>query len=458
MNKIIINIIASIYILSIGLFMTSCDGSHAGNMEFSGEVKVLSFEMNGVETTIDHAGHSIVGYLPWSHDLKSIDTQIRVSEGATIEPGSESGKDLSSSASYLVTNGNLYNTYDVTASYSKFLNFNLGKYSGEINHSTGEIIVKYPKEEAVTSVFTTFETSPGATSSKESGARYDYTEPVVFTLTYLGETFDYKVTVVPTNFASVAFLGTAASAKDIENEDEKAAYKWFSENIPNATYVSFTDIRDDKVNLSEYSVLWWHLDGGSRDLSSIATSPSVLSSVKSYFENGGSLFLSSWAVQYAANIGATKDNKPANNLWGEANAKDAVTLNDPWGICFTGYESHPIFAGLDKPAGVNNKVNLLSTGLKVKAHNAVWNFTEDWVDYKSKSAWEAANGGVGLASYHWNDGNNERAVMFEYPKINNKGGVVCIGSEAYDWAVEGVNAYQHNLEKLTANIISYLSN
>ena len=37
------------------------------------------------------------------------------------------------------------------------------------------------------------------------------------------------------------------------------------------------------------------------------------------------------------------------------------------------------------------------------ATNALWNFAEDWVDYKSKSAWEAGNGGVGLASFQWDD-------------------------------------------------------
>lgn len=440
------------------LVATSCDDSHTGKMDFDGEVKILSLSTGNIDAVIDHNTRNIVSFVPWSYNIAALDTKLTTSEGATVEPGNEQATNLTQGRSYLVTNGNLFSTYQLSVIHSQLLNFNVGKYAGTINHTTGAITVKYPMGEPLTDLFTTFTISHGATASKESNARYDYTNPVTFTLSHAGEKFDYVVTVVPTSFQPIGFLGTSNKANDIENEDEKEAFKWFNDNAPNAKYVSFNDVRDGNVDLSEFAALWWYLDGNTRDLPSIATSPAVLNKMKLYFENGGSFFLSSWAVQYVANIGAAKDNKPTNNMWGETNAKDAVTVSDPWGVCFTGHESHPIFAGLDKPAGVNNKVFLLSSGIKVKAHNAIWNFTESWVDYKSKSAWELASGGVGLASFHWNDGNNERAVIFEYPKIGKKGGVVCIGSEAYDWAVEGTNTNQHNIEKLTSNILEYLSN
>lgn len=451
----ILTIWASVSLLGI---FTSCDDDNRDELDLSGDVKITLFKVNGVEGTIDESSKpsTVQVYLPWSYDLKKLKIEAQCSQGAVVSPGITDNTDLSASKTYRVTNGNLYNDYSVSASYSKILTFTIDTYGGTIDNDAKTITVKYPIGEDLKSLKPKYTVTPGATLAPESGSTQDFTKPVKYTISYMGESVVYTVTVVPTNFSPVGFLGTAASASDIENEDEKAAYNWFIKNVPNAEYISFSDIKSGSASLSKYRVLWWHLDGTTRDLPAIATSSDILTPLKSYFENGGSFFLSSWAVKYAASIGATKDGKEANNLWGESNGAEAVTLSEDWGICFTGHESHPVFSGLSKPAGVNNKVFLLSSGLKVRAHNALWNFAEDWVDYKSKSAWETGNGGIGLGSFQWDDSNSTRAVMFEYPKSGNKGGVVCIGGEAYDWAVVGTNKYQGNLEKLTSNIIGYL--
>lgn len=446
---------------SLFVGLTSCDDDKdKAKLDLSGGVRIYSFKANGVDGIIDESTKpsTIQLYLPWSSNLKDVTVDIKSSEGAQMTPTVNGSIDLSEGLRLRVINGNLYNDYVISASYSQFKTFAIGTYSGTIDNENKTIQVKYPKGEDVTALKPIYTVTPGATVAPESASAHDFTNPVEYTISYMGESMKYTVTVVPTNFSPVGFLGTAESSSDIENEDEKAAYAWFSKNVPNAEYISFSSIKNGTVSLSQYAVLWWHLDGTSRDLPAIATSTAVLTPIQSYFENGGSFFLSSWAVKYAAAIGATKDGKEANNLWGETNAADAVTLGEDWGLCFTGHESHPVFAGLSKPAGVNNKVYLLSTGLKVRAHNAIWNFEESWVDYKSKQIWQDATGGIGLASFQWDNNNAARAVMFEYPKANDKGGVVCIGSESYDWAVDGTNNYQNNLEKLTTNIIDYLQN
>lgn len=446
------------YLMILG--STSCSDDDNDGLDLSKGVTISSFKANGIEGMIDESKKpsTIKLYMPWSADLKSLTISVQASEGATVTPSISEKEDLSSAKTYRVTNGNLYNDYVVSASYSKFTSFTIGAYNGVIDEANQTITVKYPIGEDVTSLKPTFTVTPEAIATPESKVNQDFTDPVVYKLSYMGESVDYTVTVVPTNFSPVGFLGTAESASDIENEDEKTAYEWFIKSIPNAQYVSFASIKDGTASLSDFSVLWWHLDGASRDLPTVATSSAVLTPIKSYFENGGSLFLSSWAVRYAPIMGATKDNKEANNMWGESNAEDAVTVSEDWGLCFTGHENHPIFAGLSKPAGVNNKVFLLGSGIKVKAHNALWNFAEDWVDYKSKQAWQEASGSIGLASFQWDNDNQSRAVMFEYPKTETKGGVVCIGSEAYDWSVVGTNTNRGNLELLTTNIIEYLQN
>ena len=457
MKKKNINILLRLFSLIAFLGFLSCSDDNKSDLDFSKEVSITSFKANNVDGIINKSKKpfTIDVYLPWSADLKDLSIQYALSEGARIDHPETEHVNLLKPVVYRIFNGNLYNDYTVTAGYSKFTSFGIGTYTGTIDDSTKTITIKYPKELGLEKLRATYTLTPGATASPESNVVKDFIEPQVYTISYLGESVDYTVKVIPTSFEPVAFLGTAENESLISDADEKAAFAWFKKNVPNSEYVSFSSIRDSKVTLSKYSVLWWHLDSNV-NLPSVATSTKVIEAVTSYYNTGGSLFLSSFAVKYAASIGATKDGKEANNIWGDGNGEEASTLGDDWGICFAGHEDHPAFQGLSKPAGVNDKVYLLSTGLKVKGHNAIWNFAESWVDYKSKDIWQNANGAVGLASFQWDNTNQERAVMFEYPKTTTKGGVICIGSEAYDWYVIGTNTYQNNLQNFTSNIIQYL--
>lgn len=457
MKKHKINILFRLFSL-ISLFgLLSCSDDDKSDLDFSKEVSITSFKANNIEGVINKAKKpfTIDVYLPWSADLKDLSLQYTLSEGATIDNTNTEHVDLSTPITYRIFNGNLYNDYTVSAAYSKFTSFGISTYSGVIDDSAKTITIKYPKNIGVEKLRVEYTVTPGATVTPESGVVKDFTSPQIYTISYLGESVYYTVTVVPTNFEPVAFLGTAANESLIADADEKAAFAWFKKNVPNAEYVSFSTIKNDDDALSKFSVLWWHLDS-SQNLPSMATSTKVVEAISSYYNNGGSLFLSSFAVKYAATIGVTLDGKEANNIWGDGNGEEASTVGEDWGLSFTGHEDHPAFSGLNKPAGVSNKVYLLSSGLKVKAHNAIWNFAESWVDYKSKDIWQEANGGIGLASFQWDNSNEERAVMFEYPKTGTKGGVICIGSEAYDWYVVGTNEYQNNLQNLTSNIIQYL--
>lgn len=447
-----------LYILTfiLGLSFVACDDSNKGDLIVDVDVSILSFKANGIEGVIDDEAQTISIYAPWSHALTSMTTEIEVPKGATVTPANASNVNLAEGANYRVLNGNLYWDYTVKAEYSRMLTFAIGSYKGKIDYNTGEITVKYPIGLSLTNLSPVFTTTPGATVEPKSGTVNDFTKPVKYTISYMGETFDYTVTVIPSNFEPIAFLGTAESASAIADEDEKAAYKWFSENVADFTYISLSDIKDDKVNVNNFKVIWWHLDGDDSNLPTDATGSSVVNKLKEYYQNGGSFFLSSWAVQYVANLGIAKDGKAVNNMWGQGNT--AFTIDDDWGICFKGNESHPIFEGLARKAGSDNVAFLLSKGVKAKAHNALWNF--EWGDYANNvPKWTAENGAVNLASFHWNVDMN-RSGIFEYPKSGTSGRAICIGLESYDWYNEDnspENTYVGNIELLTSNILEYLS-
>jgi len=460
MKKTIYYIIPFIFTLFLGLNFTSCSDDDHPALDVSGETKIVSFRVNGTEGTIDEASNTITVMLPQGTDLTKLTSQIDLSAGAVVTPGSGTETDLSKVTTFRVINGNLYSDYKVVAAHiiGKFLSFSIGKYKGTIDNEARTIYIRYPKTEDVTKLVPEFTITEGATVSPESGQTVDFSKSVKYIISYMGQSFEYTITVEQADIKPIGYLGVYNTADAIDNEDEKAAYAWLVGNMPDVQYVSFNDIKNGTVNLDDFAVLWWYTDGSTRSLPTIATESAVTTSLKAYYANGGSFFFSSWAVQYAATLGIPKDGKAANNMWGESNSASQVEVSDDWGICFTGNESHAIFKGLQTPVGVNNKVYLLGKGVKVKAHNAIWNFEEDWVDYKSSEEWSAASGGVCLGSFHWDDSGKNRAVIFEYPKVDNHGGTVCIGSEAYDRATDGTNSLKGNVEQLTTNILNYLSN
>lgn len=442
--------------MAVVLALTACDKSHEGDLKANADASITSFKANGIEGIIDDAKQTITIYAPWSHDLTRMSIVATPSTGAIVSPANASEVDLSSGKIYRVMNGNLYWDYTAKAKYSEMLSFAIGNYKGKIDNIVGEITIKYPMGQPLTALTPIFTTTQGVTVTPASGSVVNFTTPVTYTMSYAGETFTYTVTVVPTSFQPLAFLGTAESASAISNADEKKAYQWFSENFDNHKYISFTDIKNGKVNLSDYKVIWWHLDGDTRDLPSDAVSTAVIDKMKTYYTNGGSFLFSSWAVQYVANLGIAKDGKIVNNMWGEGDAP--FVTGDDWGICFKGNEMHPIFEGLSKKSGSDNVALLLSKGVKAKAHNAIWNF--EWGDYANNiPRWTAQNGATNLASFHWNTDMN-RACIFEYPKISNSGKTICIGIEGYDWFNEdgsAPNTYLSNIEILTSNILDYLA-
>lgn len=439
--------------------MTGCDDDR-DSLILSDQVQILSFTANGVEGEINNVNNTIQLYYPKGTDLTKLTPEIKLPEGATISPAGGVEMDLSKAVSFRVKNGNVFNDYTVVASHIKgqILSFSIGKYKGTIDHDAGTIHVRYPKTEDVTELTPAITITSGATITPEIGQKLDFTNPVTYTVHYMNEEFPYVVTVEKADIKTIAFLGTATMASLIDNADEKAAYEWFSSNVPDFEYISFNDIKNGK-DLSQFAAIWWHYDNDKSELPLISQEPTILTSLQTYYKNGGSFFFSSWAVQYAAILEIPKNNKNVNNIWGQENA--ATVTSDDWGICFHGNESHQIFAGLQKPIGVNDKAYLLGKGVKAKGHNAIWSF-DTWTEYPNEPArWSTETGAINLASFHWDNDLSQRSVLFEYPKSGTTGTTICIGNEAYDWYNEDgsiANVYKGNLETLTNNILNYITN
>ena len=220
--KTIVHKLALSVVALLGLL--SCDEKHEGELINDKEAKINAFQADGIDGIIDEEKQTITVYAPWNTDLTNMTTSLSLPEGATSVPTAGTNVDLSKGAKYRIFNGNLYWDYTVTAQYPQLENFAIGKYKGTIDHSTGKISVKYPKGESLTALTPTFSTTPNATVSPASGVTQNFTQSVTYTMSYRGKSFVYSVEIIPTNFAPIAFLGTANSASAIADEDEKTAY------------------------------------------------------------------------------------------------------------------------------------------------------------------------------------------------------------------------------------------
>ncbi len=447
------------------LFLTACDDDKRDSLDFSQDVNIHEFTINGVQGVIDNETMMIKVMLPPKSDVTSLVPDIKVADNAVITPGSGESQNFSGNVEYKVTNGNLYNTYKVSVEVlnAKITKFILnGRYVGTIDPVNNTISVTVPTTIDVTKLIPTIEYTEGATISPENSKIQDFTNPVVYTLTYMNETFTYEVSVIQSDH-TYAFLGTAETIDGLTNADEKTAAEWMMENIPNSKYVSLESLKDGAASLNQFTAVWFHYEQANT-LPVIAANKNVTNVIKGYYSNGGNIFLSGTACLYTGSLGITPAAYTPNNAFGSFG--DAGQVNAPgelWGIAITGCEEHPIYKGvtIDKTTQSWPVVWLVGKEISWRRNiGCPWDlvapYTQDWADWTSKT------GGTPLASFNWDDDCNEKVAVSVFDGIEGgKGTAVCVGAPSYDWYYEkenvSSNSYYSNIEKMTLNIFNYLT-
>ena len=447
------------------LFLTACDDDKRDSLDFSQDVNIHEFTINGVQGVIDNETMMIKVMLPPKSDVTSLVPDIKVADNAVITQGSGESQNFSGNVEYKVTNGNLYNTYKVSVEVlnAKITKFILnGRYVGTIDPVNNTISVTVPTTIDITKLIPTIEYTEGATISPENSKIQDFTNPVVYTLTYMNETFTYEVSVIKSDH-TYAFLGTAETIDGLTNADEKTAAEWMMENIPNSKYVSLESLKDGAASLNQFTAVWFHYEQANT-LPVIAANKNVTNVIKGYYSNGGNIFLSGTACLYTGSLGITPAAYTPNNAFGSFG--DAGQVNAPgelWGIAITGCEEHPIYKGvtIDKTTQSWPVVWLVGKEISWRRNiGCPWDlvapYTQDWVDWASKT------GGTPLASFNWDDDCNEKVAVSVFDGIEGgKGTAVCIGAPSYDWYYEkenvSSNSYYSNIEKMTLNVFNYLT-
>ena len=229
-------------------------------------------------------------------------------------------------------------------------------------------------------------------------------------------------------------------------------------------YASFADIQSEMIDLSECKIIWWHYhkDGGVDGHDAfVANAPEALAAknqLRTFYENGGSMFLTRYATNLPSFIGVTGDDEwtTPNNCWGQ-NEDGAELCGGPWEFSmFAGQNGHPLWQGIiqgDDP----NRVYCTDAGYHITNSTAQYHIGTDWGGYDNHAAWEARTGGKILGV-----GGDGAVVAWEYPARDGRGGIICIGSGCYDWysytyEAGYVENFHKNIAIITKNAINYLT-
>lgn len=447
------------------VFMVGCDDDNTSDLQLDGQTWLKELRLDDFQGVIDNTTKTVVVGIPVGYNTDAMEvTAIEVSEGAEASMKVGDVANFSFPQSIKVTNGSAFLDYTVTVKHdeARILSFKLNNnYSGIIDEENHSILVRVPTSVDVTNLIPTIEVTEGALVSPASGLAVDFTDPVEFTVTCQTAKSVYTVTVEQSDSPSAVYVGLASSLDEL-NPEEKEAATWMIKNIPNAQYVSFEDIRTERIDLSDCKVMWWHLhiDGGIDSMDKFdAAAPAAVQAVakvKEYYENGGSLLLTRFATFYAAKLGITKDGNSPNNCWGQVEESGEITTG-AWSFFVTNHEEHPLYQGIEL-ATIDGKKGIYACGAGYRITNstAQWHIGTDWGGYDTLDVWETKHGGVSLGY-----GGDGAVVVWEYLPAETTGGTLCIGSGCYDWYAFGVDVsadpYHGNVAKLTQNAINYLT-
>lgn len=330
-TKIITFFVALIALLALG----SCSSDNVSDLQLDGHCSVENIKLDDYQGIVDKTSRTITVRVPETYDVTNMTvSKLSISQGAISNIKEGDKLNMIAPQVIRIKNGDVYLdwTVKVMRDEAKITSFKInGIYNGVIDEANKTISVYVPNSLNLHSLTPSITFSANASISPESGVATDFTNPVVYTVTNNTATASYTVTVTAIGKPKAVFVGLPATMNEL-NIEELTACKWMLQNIPNSLYVSFSDIKNGTIDLSECKVIWWHYhkDGGvdGKEAFERAAPEAVNASValRDYYNNGGSFLFTRYATNMPAELGAVANNATPNNCWGGKEA-DAEKVN-----------------------------------------------------------------------------------------------------------------------------------
>lgn len=353
----------------------------------------------------------------------------------------------------------------------------------DIDEARKRIVITYPGGTDVSQITPRFSVSEGAQVSPAPGTAVDLRSPQTYTITNGNLFSTYTVTA---NVLSVtAFLSHHQSVQDIQDDDEQAYAEWFfnryGEDV--SAFVSFQDIKDGNVDLSQFKTLTWYLDGNENEefrMPEIALDPEVLTAITDWYKEGGNLYLLGYANQYLWEMGRIQSDY--YRIIGQGQGfenPDTWVVNTNIGRRHN-MSDHPLFADISMTE-VDGRAEfpVIGPGWKEDHNFVIERIPEYMVDFEGVAA-DPNNFNGNEAAYEAFVNNNNAEWLATWGGINDyfmagilefkpnnefRGTAIFQGLAAIEWNqnamgeinTQGANPHQGNIEQLAINAISYLS-
>lgn len=444
-------------------FFVACNEKR-DDLNLSGDCEIVNLAFDDYEAVIDHSLGTAKVMLPADYRKDELTiSRLELSEGASANYAVGQVLNLREAKRIIVTNGDVHRDWTVTAinEAAQITYFDLnGLYPGVINETEKTITVTVPADVSVAAMRPTIMVSEGASVDPPAGKLLNFENPVIFTVTSKNLTVTYTVTVKKVGNPKALFIGNAESIAKLQPE-EQAACTWMMSNVDETLYASLDEVRKGKYNLQECKIIFWHMhvdenvDNSSKFEQYAPDAVSAVPVIQEFLNAGGNLLLSRYATflpAYLSINGAPATGRYPNNCWLERKEADPEITTGPWSFNCQGHTDHPMFQGLEGD-GNPEKVYTCDAGYGITNTTCQWHIGSDWGGMASLEEFRQQTGAVDIA--HGGDG---AVVVWEFPAGNNQGGIICIGSGAYDWYNVGgtYTGYHKNVETMTRNSINYL--
>ena len=255
-----------------------------------------------------------------------------------------------------------------------------------------------------------------------------------------------------------------------ESDDEADAVAWFKKNYVDAgTGVLVTPATIDDLDSEKQAACWVMcdrvgIDKGWQNLPGNLAASATIDALKTFAADGGNLFLTNHATQLTVAVGRLGD-AYAPNIYGSGEPNQN---NDVWGsqpvlgnVEGQVYDrsNHAVYWGMDFTAGFYARSIYCFEGAGQKGdHNCMWDLNGFGFSKNPNTVvnWEEATNSTVLGTWNHVEDYCCAGIVDFAPTTTFKGRVLAVGLASYEWNIGGENAYQGQLEKFTANCISYL--
>ena len=276
-------------------------------------------------------------------------------------------------------------------------------------------------------------------------------------LSYVGRSADEKVAMlVPNDYTA--------------SDDEKDAVAWFQKNyVDQGTGILLTPATIDELDVEVNPMCWVMCDRigverGWDKLPGDLASNDVINALKAYTADGGNLLLTNHATQltvgvgriaeaYAPGIFGNGEGGQNGDIWGSQ-----PVIGNAEGQIYD-HSGHDIYWGMDFVSGLYERSIYTFEGAGIKGdHNCMWDLNAYGLvpNPNVVKTWEDTTNSTVLGTWnHVVDYCCAGIIDFD-PTTTFAGRILAVGLAAYEWNIGGANTCQNQLEKFTANCISYL--